>query len=198
MKTKLIEFPDYNIIVSDELKIGDKEYYLSLDFNEPYIVNLNEVNETDMEHIHLKIIASDNPEHNLPSIDYNGFEEEFGVVDVENYLENFIIKHNIKNDDTRLGYTKLGYINGLKDMKSLTNKKFSLSDMEKAYFNNEVPHDNFDFNLFIKSLQQPKIFDIEIEMEQINNKHNSPSYSVKTQFRPKITNNKVKIIKVIS
>ena len=86
-----------------------------------------------------KLIATDdNPKHNLPSIDWNGLEEKFGVVNVEKLaIESFSLKiktsrgRNYSYDNEQ---NRIGFIEGFKKAQSLNDKEFSLEDMVQAFF----------------------------------------------------------------
>lgn len=101
MKTKLIKFRDYNIIISNEpIRYGDYWVYIcpinGLDYgdnNKPIV--LNNLPSSWFEKLHDKdnyyrVIASDNPEHNLPNINYNGLDfiyDDNQIINIQIYLE---------------------------------------------------------------------------------------------------------------
>ena len=99
------------------------------------------------------------------------------------------------------------FIEGFKTAQSLNEKKFSEDDLKKAWqegvkamkFNTHRDGTEFNsFEQFIQSLSQPKVFDVEAEM-------NDRCYCGATcehkicvhESKPKITNNSIKIIKVL-
>jgi len=112
MRTQLIKLKDFNIIVSDEeIKEGDLSYNV---YDNNFIV-CSEKNKTAIQEHWNKVIASENSKHTnfrcfkemsndnidtdfpkfevpLPSIDYNGLEEDFGVVDIEKQLSESDLK----------------------------------------------------------------------------------------------------------
>ncbi len=125
----------------------------------------------------------------LPKIDWNGLEEEFGYIDVEKLsIEKF-------GNSLHHARTRSAFIKGFKKDQSLNEKKFSLEDMKEAYHQGwydkaENKVDNRD--KFIQSLQQPKVFDIEVEMKPI---YLSILKEKVLGYRPKITNNSIKILR---
>lgn len=128
----------------------------------------------------------------FPSIDFNGFEEQLGIIDV-----NKLAKEKCKEIDD-FGFSEKGFIEGFKTAQKLNEKKFSLEDIKKAFkeglsYTTTKHYHDYSEDLFINSLSQPKVFDIEVEMEQYTqNYHKDIWYD-----RPKITNNSIKIIKVL-
>lgn len=172
MKTQLIML-DIPIIVSDEkIKVGD--LYLTSDHR---IVQWSKEFEEewgdDIAFLPKPIIAGI---EGLPSIDWNGLEEEFGWVDVEK-LSKVDIKFHHKNIQEREIDYILGYEDGFKKAQSLNEKKFSLDDMQIALrklsqsydkgYSRELDVDFQEADSIIKSLQQqPKVFDIEVESEE--------------------------------
>lgn len=166
-----------------------------------------------------KLIASDNLEHNLPNIDYSHPMEKdgviktvgewLGIIDVEklseDYAEEIYPIEECYGDSEDLAYRqnrKNNFIKGFKKSQSLNDKKFNLEDVRKitqAAFtiksNNETLIEDFDkwFDIKIQSLQQPKVFDIEVEMEIWNQEGNITSL---TTLKPKIINNSIKITKM--
>ena len=149
---KLVILPEYNIIVSDEeIKGGyyynerDKVVRLNNSINHPY---------------HKKVIASENSEHNLPSINYNGLEEKYGAVSWSKYWEEV-------NDQIKEGVNPQSYRLGFKKAKELSDKKFSFEDMRQAFYagrgtrNKDEVYPN-EAKKIIQSLQEPKVFDIDV------------------------------------
>ncbi len=197
MKTQFIKLEDCSIIVSDEdIKKDDLCY--------------------DSEHVNIyqalcddfikggrdkKIIASTNPEHNLPSIDYNGLEEKLGIIDVEKLAEDY----------SGSFYHQDSFKEGFNKAQELNDKKFSLEEMIEAieYAHNSgrrlelnAVENNFSLadykQKLIQSLQQPTPIEIEVEMGQgteyihtYPDSHIVPNGSCK--LIPRITNNKIKI-----
>lgn len=165
MKTKLIMHDTPIIVSNEEIKKG-VWYYDELD-NTLRQLTFNPL--TDLRGSRIKIIAGI---EGLPSIDWNGLEEEFGWVDVEKIAKeldktkyrNFRREYTLK--ETYEGIED-GFIAGFKKAQSLNEKKFSLEDMKKCWntgglWQNE--EGDISFEQYIQSLQQPKVFDIEVEM----------------------------------
>lgn len=139
----------------------------------------------------------------LPSIDWNGLEDEFGWVDVEKLAINATKKQMIRifgneskeeiEDDIQK--RKYYFKEGFNKAQSLNEKKFSLEDMFKCFqagidYEKEGSILQPDAHGYIRSLQQPKVFDIEVEMYRPNE-----AYQISEHWSPKITNNSIKIIK---
>lgn len=220
MKLTLIML-DTPIIVSDEkLKVFDNFFFQIDDIydilkveSEFHLDRIKDIKEN------FKIIAG-LPE--LPQIDFNEFEEHLGVVDVEKLS----IEH-CKPDYDKFGgeleYVERQYwIRGFQAAQKLNEKKFSLEDMANLWQfivdgakqlmlsgTTEVS----SFNDYVKSLQQPKVFDIEVEMESVRMECNESRCIIpcacyhqgkptlcesgNTIWEPKITNNRIKITKIL-
>lgn len=197
MKTQLIML-DTPIIVSEE-KLKDEE---------PCLVD-GGLGRIGVDEFYSNVKYSVKPKkiiagiEGLPSIDWNGLEEEFGWVDVEK-MANELIRNKYPYPNYKdLGYWKDLYKEGFKKAQSLNEKKFSLEDMRAAFekgalYGTTKTGNNHYFNQVIGSLQQPKVFDIEVEMEE---KHfrivkdvNGIPYDHEYTLELKITNNSIKII----
>lgn len=198
---KLIKLTEGYIIVSDEdIKEGDYVYHpeVSKKYTVVDITKKGNDRYTERNHIaqgiykHIpttndwylkerKIIASTFiPE--LPGIDFNGFEEEFGIVSYHKLYNEDIKKYNISyssnNSDTYLGFN-LGFNKCLELNKD---KLYTLEDLKDAFESGEhygrtwsefyntdsVSRDLAervkDFNGFIQSLQPKTEWDVEVEM----------------------------------
>lgn len=157
----------------------------------------------------------------LPSIDFNEFEEQLGIFDVEKLaLETYrdnpndLKEANYKyNTDLNAPRKRRAFVRGFQAAQKLNEKKFSLEDMANLWqfivdgakqlmLSGTTEVSSFDD--YIKSLQQPKIFDIEVEMEQVLKCENTfdENTTRKTwvntgKFIPKITNNRIKITKIL-
>lgn len=152
--------------------------------------------------------------HGLPSIDFSALSEEdckkIGWVDVEKLA----MKECVCGTGD-CSHVK-SYIRGFKAAQALNEKKFSGEDVRKAI---EMAREIIDgkevFELegilgltevcthncsvhsvdkIIQSLSQPKVFDVEVEMEayKVNGMSDEAS-----SWRPKITNNSIKVTKVL-
>jgi hypothetical protein len=156
---KLIKLEEGNTVVSDE-STKPNSFYINLhDFNIGKYGNEQAPPQSPWVK---KVIASDfHPE--LPSINYNGLEEELGIIDVEKLLE-------YQNLETTI--ERLAFKSAFKKAQSLNDKKFSLDDMLLAMgyaagMDKNTPLDYLrqDAERFIQSLQQPTTFDIEGALE---------------------------------
>jgi len=230
MKTQLIKFEDHNIIVSDE-EIKEGDYYLDRlgQIQEcEYIKDniLNGPNQTVKAkgvkgfnafssqpkdifgnsefRKERKIIASDgNPEHNLPSINYNGFEEKFGAVNIEKLARDYALNNFRIEDEEEHNDAINSLINFCKKAQSLNDKKFSLEDMREAmkYASSHLSSMNGINKHLDYITQQPKVFDIEVEMEAVGTSvaqgFNMENISSDFKLVPKIKNNQIKIIKTL-
>lgn len=211
MKTQLIILEQGNVLVSDEKeKVQSGIWYYEIDNHIP-VYQFTKDTLPDRYYLQ-KVLASDNPKHNLPSINYNGLEDKFGIIDVEKLAE----KNFKKNTSSlnKISY-EIGFEEGFEICQSLNDKKFSLEDMENAYNAGEnygyesspiEPHYldrvNPTFIQFIEKLQQPKIFNVEVEMETMyhSDKGDRPYPDETCQghyLQPKITNSSIKITKIL-
>jgi hypothetical protein len=205
MKTKLIKHEDYWIVVSDEKPKQNDWYIYNTGEVIEYLVKLNDDNLK-------KILFSQNPEHNLPTITFSEeVAKELGIVDVEklayNWLydieeENLIRKYPLK--PMEFGYIK-AYNQCLSDN---ADKKFTLEDIKKAIkygqdfafgctnssdymTNEELKNGEQSEEEFIQSLTKQEYF-CELEMELVEECLPMPNIHVKTgKYQPKIINNSV-------
>ena len=129
----------------------------------------------------------------FPYIDFNGFEEQLGIVNVEKLAyEYYSTNEYYKVADA------FHWANGFKAAQKLNDKNNIFEDLNVLLHSKKHCFTFSDgFREFQKSiidyLTQPKVFDIEVEMEQYTqNYHKDIWYD-----RPKITNNSIKIIKVL-
>lgn len=223
MKTQLIMLLDTPIIVSDEeIKEGDwyvrlqhiigkdtdLEFNIDIDIfqrktssrNKELFISEGWINgiKNGLQHncnlIHCKKIIAGI--EGLPSIDWNGLEEEFGWVDYT--LKEFEEERNKVYEETgsltACTIVDRGISLGFKKALSLNEKKFSLEDMFKCFqagidYEKEGSILQPDAHGYIQSLQQPKVFDIEVGTFLEGGFHTIPT------IKPKITNNSIKILK---
>lgn len=204
---------DNPIIVSDEeVKNGDKSLRTFINDSIKFYGNKNYKIE--------KIIAGT---EGLPSINWNGLEEEFGWTDIERLTKEWYDSEKFQS--SHIADYKSFY-QGFKKAQELNEKKFSLEEVETIvrYYSKilldaiKIEDDLSPHTLplpkeYIQSLQ-PKVFDIEIEMEMRGDgceayKCNHPldpveytcdnaaceSDCYKLKFQPEIINNQIKIIK---
>lgn len=218
MKTTLILL-DTPILVSDEIpKVGEKCIRRNgemWNFTEADSTVHNKMPDSDIKG--KKIIAGI---HGLPVIDYNGFEEELGIVDVEKIIKTILDlpEHFLTPNDWKVEF-------GIKCFKAcqlLNKNKFSELDLQKAYLagtNDGTYHqmliDDEDweaadhnekkdhFAKVLQRLSQPKQIEVEVEMEWItegdedHDEGGTLPGSIESYQEPKIINNSIKIIKVL-
>ena len=197
MGTQLIMF-DSPIIVSDEkIEVGN------WCFDKINCLYKQETDKIFELFTGSKKIIAGLPE--LPSIDFNGFEEQLGIVDIEKLALLKYPKHTFADNeygDDLSPLCRMGFIEGFKAAQEPNEKKFSLEDVRKAFkeglsYSNKHYHD-YSEDLFIQSLSQPKVFDIEIEMEDKGGyRQDSMNGFWISKLVPKITNNSIKIIKIL-
>lgn len=128
----------------------------------------------------------------LPLIDFSALTEEeckkIGWIDVETFAENELEKQSWDNS-INLPFNQ-GFIKGIIHAQSLNEKKFSEEDLIKCW--NESKIDRYSFKHFMEEISQPKVFDVEVEIDLLPNEEGIPNcFEV-----PKITNNSIKILKV--
>lgn len=221
MKCKLIILPERNIIVSDEkIEKGDWVAYDVAGYNDPkypshFIGKVKSTDEVGQANCHYSIdggteygdncgwhcedcfkIIAGTPES--PSIDYNDSEEEFGIVDMEKILSKNIDDNRLNNMTGKYKYM-FGFETGFKSAQSLNDKEFNFSQEEMFqlfldyadYYSPRNEARGVTINRFIKTLQQPKVFDIEVDTVKLRR--------VEGVFvpEPRITNNSIKIVKII-
>ena len=177
MKAKLIILIDHNILVSGELTNLEAQTI-------PHY--------QDRDRKLYKIIASERTSDKLPRIDYNGFEEKYGIVDVRK-LETGFQCLPVHDQDTKFSLSDManawnvgfdwGWYNGAEDP----------DDSQKPKFQN--------LEELVKFLQQSNVFEVEVEGEIIrqnqcvNKCASYPSECLCDMTKQiKITDNKIKII----
>lgn len=211
MNYKLIMLEPYPVIVSDEeIRIGDLVINLNSSYKHKEVCTIDNKIELDnyankSGNDCQKIIASSNPEHNLPLINFSllsdGDCKRIGYVDVGKLAEEY----------SQSFYHQSSFTEGFKKAQSLNSKKFSLEDIEqtvkltledaaKSVIWSEEYHKHLSKKITL-SLQQHKVFDIEVERYDsecqktiCDDSCSMPDCLV--QGEPKITNNQIKIIKV--
>ena len=211
---KLVEYTSesenkfYNVqqlyVLSDEeIKEGDMKYYSTN--NATYIHNKDMVLTKE----HFKVVAGI-PE--LPSITYfdeaeKTLKERCGWVDIEKLADKLFESHstNILSPQYIL---RDSFIRGFKTAQTINDKKFSSEEVEALMYwsanmaigksdsikpYTEIVH---ELGQKIKTLSQPKAFDIEVEMEQYAD-YDFTGMPCVGFLRPKITNNSIKITKIL-
>lgn len=138
----------------------------------------------------------------LPSIDFSALSEEdckkIGWIDVKKLADKESDKHFLFCKGEYLQ----GFIEGFKTGQYLSDKKFSEEELldwiEKHKYTWGIYNGNTAISYeglknFIQFLFQPKVFDVEVEMEDFYDEDNN----MKVIQLPKITNNSIKITKVL-
>ena len=213
--------PDPIVVSDDEIKEGD----LYLNGNGVFKCSNKESGTCELAVNSLakynkKIIAGI-PE--LPSIDFSALSDEdckrIGWVDVEKLAhkaaqQRFRLTHIPLDNIHEYGGEILTFIEtwmmGFKTAQSLNDKKFTEKQMIDAVLQgmqkgmaimNDIPEtDNDWINNYVKRLAQPKVFDIEVEMEEKTNwieTNNGMTSTPVNYLIPKITNNSIKITKIL-
>lgn len=186
MEAKLIKLEQGYILVSKEQPVdGDFSMHpngtIGIIETALAIAIFKETDEGSYVEDCKKIIASTFISE-LPGVDFNGFEEEFGIVSYHKLYNEGIKKYNISyssnNSDTYLGFN-LGFDTCLELNKD---KLYTLQDLKDAFESGEhygrtwsefyntdsVSRDLAerveDFNGFIQLLQPKTEWDVEVEM----------------------------------
>lgn len=206
MKCKLIVLEQPIIVSNEEIRIDDSWIYIcptsGVDFGDSGvpIVKNTALGADWFDRLHDKKnyfrVVAGIPK--LPSIDYNDLEEKFGIVDMEKILSKDIDDNKLNNMTGKFEYM-FGFEKGFKASQSINGKEFNLSQEEMFqllldYVEYYKPHNEargVTIERFIKTLQQPKIFDIEIETEWVQSQVDAPDGHI---YEPKITNNSIKIL----
>lgn len=196
--TKLITLVDGVLLVNGYAKPGDCAYDTL--FSEIIKVLGNTRIVTSNPTRFLKIIATNNPKYNLPTIDYDGLEEKYGIIDIDQLVEDYIEECWLSGEgyDTEdieaVKITAKYFIE-----KSNKNKKYTEDDLRKAMnFGKFGVYNGITTTTeFIHSLQKNE-WDVEVELDerkQITSSdkgflEDNPNY-----MKPLINNNKIKILK---
>jgi len=135
-KFKIIETPEYYLAVSDkEIKKGDLGVYVSFDFDEMYVNEIEKVTNTDLKHISKKIIAYQ-PNGNAKELDLPLLPEIVVEDDVEKLAETCASKlyYSVGNSESERNWVenqkeliKVGFEEGFKS----ATKKYSEDDLIK-------------------------------------------------------------------
>lgn len=230
MTTKLIKIDTNWIVISDkEIKTGD--VYYNFDYNcfricvevdKEFVRNAlfyeNDSTVFDYSKDCKKVLFSQNPEHNLPTITFSDeVAKELGIVDVVELSENV---SNLLYDHERFRDTAIKSIFNViyqeaynQCLSDNADKRFTLEDMINFadYCLQKVDADSInskqDFHRKVSLKYHLKNFQLlakeeyfcELEMEKVFDKN--PEFYGTGMFnnatvRPKITNNSVKILRV--
>lgn len=139
----------------------------------------------------------------LPSIDFSALsEEECKNIGRAHSNDEWIseLTKDIKDAHT-LKTAKLCLRAGFNKAQSLNEKKFSEEDINKirellvqgALTDMSCSSAIVEFDLIIKSLSQPKVFDVEVEMDFAHTDHVPGGF----EYFPAITNNQIKITRIL-
>lgn len=213
MEYRLIKTPEQFLIVSnEEIKNGDVYYHLlrntihSTREQADYFVNNTKYDDFK------KVIGQQD------QIDFTGLSEEewkeIGWFDVEGLselaLRKFLMTHPEENLERNFSMFKEGYKICLQQL--LSDRRFTLEDMEKAWEGgiNEGSWKKGDrlftsYGEFIESLSQQKSWIVELEMlYNVFTNGNVSDLELKVNglqdvvfSEPKVTNGKVKILKIL-
>ena len=212
MKTQLILFDTPIIVSNDAVKEG--EWCIEV-HNGPSLAPKTTPKFTDemgntwwLRQMNMNCQAND-PEckkviaglPKFPSIDFNGFEEQLGIVNVEKLAyEYYSTNEYYKVADA------FHWANGFKAAQKLNDKNNIFEDLNVLLHSKKHCFTFPDgFREFQKSiidyLTQPKVFDIEVEMEDVHfrvvKSYKGVPVGGESIQQPKITNNSIKIIKVL-
>lgn len=220
MKYQLIMLPNQPILVSDE-KITKEDIPFNLGIDYDSVWQFRKGLTTDGKGNWKKIIAGI-PE--LPSIDFSVLSEEdckkIGWVEIERLADDYSIEVYPINGESRemvdwIESQKIvlqqGFMSGFKAAQSLNEKKFSKEDIFSILdLHTDSAPISYLKREFEKYLSQPKVFDVEVEMScehcididsknaaYIDSKCNSDEGLYKCGYSPKITNNSIKITKIL-
>lgn len=147
---------------------------------------------------------------NLPTIDFTLLSEEeckhIGWINVEklSYENNKVKISNTKERDMDeeiliSGARIIGFKEGFNTSQSMNSNKFTIDDIITAFHCgrlNQGKDGDTTLEQMIKKLIKPKIFNVELEMIQVNNKPGA-SYSTITLYKPKIISNSIKVNKIL-
>lgn len=142
----------------------------------------------------------------LPKIDFSALSEEeckkIEWIDVNSEWLKFAKKASTLPNFDSVNLS-IGFMGGFKAAQSLNEKKFSLEDMKlcwdtaykeaSEFPNRGIYTPNVEFEDFIQSIAKPKVFDVEVEVIMMSDKKGG----LKPSNIPKITNNSIKITKVL-
>ena len=193
MKLQLIMLPQPILVSDEEIKDGDSLYYATTN-----VILKNYVSETPRRKDDYKIIAGI-PE--LPSIDFSALSEEdckkIGWVDIEKLADKY---SNFERASKWGDIVRNAYKEGFKTAQSLNEKKFSeeqiryLVSSVTEFMSHHEPEE-FDgwFEEKLKILSQPKVFDVEVEVDFVHTDHVIGGF----EYFPKVTKNQIKITKII-
>lgn len=195
--------PNQPILISDEeIKEGEPGY------------SINNATYTHFSHLGSsygrKIIAG---VKDLPSVDFSALSEEdckkIGWIDVEKLAWKKLQYFNGNQWEEQLVFEK--WTEGFKTAQSLNEKKFSEEDIRKAILfgykkgmkseadahrdNNLFEEMDFNVDNFVQSLSQPKVFNVEIQIDRVRYPKGDDGWE--DVYTPRITNNTIKITNIL-
>lgn len=212
MKHKLIKVDDYYIVVSDE-KIAKGDFILGIHNHKTGVAtklvagNLeNTIHYGEryfsVESLLRRVVASQNPKHNLPSIIFSDeVAKELGIVDIEKISKEKFhredVSHAYVTDYQEHGF-KRGYKQALSDNQ---HKKYTKADLRKAYeegfYQRGTDSPIKDSSLYTQSLN-PTQWEVELLMEEyVVGSYGLSDGEPIVDERVKIINNSVTITKII-
>lgn len=181
-------FPNPIVVSDEEIKEGDWCYYPKN--KKPFKVSTYIVQDW------LKKIIAGIPE--LPAIDFSALSEKdckrIGWIDVEKIADEKFPEDGMHNHRY---WQSLGFVEGYHYAQSLNEKKYSEKDMLLAYKEGSYNRVHKGFKEFIQSLSQPKVFDCLVEMGSMRLNSDGEEIGFPDMTQPKITNNSIKILKVL-
>lgn len=145
-----------------------------------------------------KLLFSQNPEHNLPTITFSDeVAKELGVVDIRsNILKALTIAERKFLGESTINDLVRCFNQSLQDN---TDKLFTLEQLEEAYIFgvNAAQETHLPFEDYIQSLSKQE-YDCELEMEEkcwcLKPVRNGCNECI---GKPKISNNSVKVVKIL-
>lgn len=203
MQTKLIKLKEGYIIISDkELSEGEDYWYKNGDSWHGAAYRKGYYN---VFFPYGKSIIASTFIPQLPNIDFNNLEEEFDIVDVEKLAKEANGYLPYARDTKGVAFNE-GFIEGFNKCLELNKDKLLTLDdisnfrkiLEDGVFSNmSCSSAIVEFDKFIKSLQKTER-DIKIETEYIKDFYRDGFGGAGTIDikQPKITNNKIKILKI--
>lgn len=202
MGYKLIQLPEHDIIASDA-KPAKGDYIIEhpraggriLKVKDTDNRNVYFENALSIEYKWVNKVIAGLP--TLPTIDYNGFYEAIGLIDIEGLA----CEYEKENGGAFSVGIKDAFIEGARIGKSLDDKKFTKEDIMAWYKYVKTHTCEEAFEHLKKIKQQPKTFDIEVEeyQEYVRPNEHEIRNLIKHKYSTfvKITNNTIKITKIL-
>lgn len=174
MNYKLIMLPNPIVVSDEEIKEGDCGILYSKgikgvgsDWNQFKHDGSNKSKLFSIARDSYKIVAGI-PE--LPSIDFSGLSDDdckkIGWIDVENLGGRWATLQTTRSTDYWRAISN-AYSQGFKSAQSLNEKKYSLEDIKTAIELARFPKlALYNTDEIVNMLSQPKIFDVEIQVNQ--------------------------------